>query len=248
MQKTANVLLILTPEEQQAVQDFIGRRLQTLDPDLLTHLQALTQIARQQIQRLQIGRNQYSSSSSRSAQIMAKLHDATVSGLSRLITEGQRTASAKARELKAREEASRQSSGEEADGEGAEGQDQKLDDLLLPCTPEEEGYASSYIEEQVTGLRLPELKLFRDACHDLLTWWESERGQMDSLHFNQFGDINSAKGRVSIRQKREELRQEIFNPFKAFFQELNTRYQRTSREAASGARQQTEIQKNAAGR
>ena len=228
MQKASDALLILSPEEREAAQAYIAKRLRTLDGDQAAQVQELIQCTKSQVHRLQADRERLRSGTTTAAQIMQKLTGAALSGLLNLVAECNRAAHAAsgggggAPATEETEGAAEQ----EADGEV----DEELALFLLNGTPDEEEHAAAHIKERMDNLGLKELELFRDACRELLTWWESERGQSEGLHVEQFGDAQSANGRVAIRQKREELRQQVLNPFKRFYQDVNTRFQRSNRE------------------
>lgn len=225
MQKNKDMLLILSAEERTAAKNFIARRLKTLDKDQLPQLQVLSQLSKQIVRRTQIDKSQYARNPSRAGQLLVKLHDAALVDLQALIKDVEQTTY------------TLHQKSEKAGKTGQDAvEDQKAEDLVIMCDEEEVGHASDVLKERLEKLRVPELKIFRDSCQEVLRWWESERGQIESLHLDAFGDINSASGRLLIRQKREQMQKEVFNPFKAFFREMNTSYQRLSKEAASTAK------------
>ena len=63
-----------------------------------------------------------------------------------------------------------------------------------------------------------------------MKWWQSDQGQQASLHVNQYGDLNSANGRMAIRKARDSMQQETLIPFRSFFQNVNLTYQRKNQE------------------
>jgi len=235
MQKNKNILLILSAEEREEAKSFIARRLKTLTPEQLSDLQILSQLSKQIVRRLQIDKGQYSRSSSRAGKLLAKLHDAALIDLQNMNKSFDQAAyslqqlAQKAKQKKDSKEAI---------------QEQKAEDLMVVCDQEELKHASDVLQDRIGTLRVPELKLFRDSCQEMLSWWESERGQIESLHLDQLGNINSASGRLAIRQKRDQLQRETFNPFKAFFRDINTMYQRNSKDAANKARMRAAQQRN----
>jgi hypothetical protein len=229
MQKASDALLILSPEEREAAQAYIAKRLRSLDGDQAAQVQELIQCTKSQVHRLQADRERLRSGTTTAAQIMQKLTGAALSGLLNLVAECNRAAHAASAGGAGVGPAAGTAEGaaeQEADGDV----DEELASFLFNGTPDEEEHAAAHIKERMDNLGLKELELFRDACRELLTWWESERGQSEGLHIEQFGDAQSANGRVAIRQKREELRQQILNPFKRFYQDVNARFQRSNRE------------------
>ena len=241
MQKTANILLILSAEERQETEKFITRCLKTLDPERVADLQSLTQLGKQQVRRLQLDKSHHARSTNRTSQLMAKLHDTALAGMNGLIKEtNQAGINIQQKMLKKQKD--------KANGSESDAETQKLDELILTVDPDEMRHAADFVQDKLADLRVPELKVFRDACQEMLTWWESDKGQIDSLHLDQHGNVNTAAGRLTIRQKRDELQKEIFNPFKTFFRELNITFQRAFKEASDKARQMAQKQKAEAGR
>ncbi len=236
MRKPADALLILTPEERSAAQKFVEQRLRNLDAGQFAQLQALILMARQQIRRLQVEKENYRSNPSHPSQVMVKLYDSALSGLANLVLESNRASGAKQQKIKnlERENTSNQEGVGKEDKKSAR---EEIEALLLPCTSEEEEHATSYVRQKLNDLQAPELKRCRIVCRELLTWWESDRGQMEGLALNQYGNVNTATGRTAIRQKRGEFEKQAFAPLKAFFQDLNIHYQKTNRELADQARQ-----------
>ena len=238
MAKKSSILLVLTPEERNAAQTFVTRRLQAVDFAQLPQLPALVAALVNQIRHVQKGKDRFRGSSDRAGQIMAKLHDSALSGLAELLSECKRVIAAKTRELKEmKREQTDQKSGEGANGEAVESA-AEVDAFLVPCPEEEEEQALGYIRDQVQKMHPSDIDKFRVACNELITWWDSEPGQMNGLMVNQFGDPRSPQGRLSIRQKREELRKTVFGPFKALFQELTVQYMKARQEAGKAQREQ----------
>lgn len=238
MQKSKNVLLMLTAEERENVQGFIQRRLKTLDTTQINDLQALSQMSKQFVRRWQLDKNQYVRSSTRAGKLMVKLHDVALLDLQNLIKGLDKTT----------HELNIKAQKDQKDGKQDKKSDidQKTEDLIMTFDDEELQHASDYIKDRVNDLRTPDLKTFRDACQEIITWWESERGQVESLHMDQVGNINTGSGRLAIRQKRDEYQESVFNPLKTFFREINTSYQRAAKESADKARIQAQRAKNMA--
>ena len=228
MQKPKNVLLTLNSEERENCQSFIRRRLKTLDIEHLGELQALSQKAKQFIRRWQLEKGQYTRSPSRSGKLMVKLHEIALADMQSLIKEIDQTSY----ELnsKAQRDGKDGKDGKKSDS------DQKADDLIVNWDDEELEHAAEFIKEKTTKLRAPDLKIFRDSCQEIIDWWESECGEIESLHRDQVGNVNTASGRLAIRQKRDEYQYTVLNPLKIFFREINISYQRAVKEAADKAR------------
>ena len=235
MQKSKEVLLILSGEERNAAKTFVSRRLKTLDTEQLSQLQILSQLSKQIVRRIHIDKSQFARDPSRTGKLLTKLHEAALSDFQMIVKEIEQTA------YELHQKVQKAQKGK--DGKNSD-HDQKVDDLLITCDEEELAHASGVLKDKIEQLRVPELKLFRDACQEMLSWWESERGQIESLHLDQLGNIHAASGRLAIRQKREQMQKEIFNPFKSFFREINTSYQRSSKDAANKARMRNAQQRN----
>ena len=60
----------------------------------------------------------------------------------------------------------------------------------------------------------------------------------ESLYISQWGDINTANGRIAIRKIREGHQQDEIGPFRAFFQTVNLIYQKRNQEAQRVQRKQ----------
>ncbi len=230
MQKTAQVLLVLSPEERAAAEEFVQKRLQTISAEHAPGLETLSKSASAHIRRLKVGKERYRRHPSRASQVMVKLYDAAISGMTRLAADC-RGAGGTTRIADPGSQKPGPQDGDTAQAAEAEGTDALAEELVIVATAEEESGAAKHIQKRIEELSLTDLKSFRDACQGLLTWWDSERGQMEGLRLQQFGDVGSSKGRVIIRQKREEIRQDVLTPFKKFFQELNIHFQKASRKA-----------------
>jgi hypothetical protein len=213
-------LLILSADEREKSKSFMKRRFKTLDPELLSQLQILSQLTKQIVRRTQIDKSQSARNPSRAGKLLTKLHEAALIDLQTMIKDMDQ--SAYELDQKVQKQANAKN-GEQIDSE------QKEEELLILCSEEETKHAAGILKDKIENLRIPELKAFRDSCQVLLSWWESEGGQIESLHLGQLGNINSASGRLAIRQKRDQLQRAIFNPFKTFFREINTAYQRSSK-------------------
>ena len=227
MQKSNNVLLMLNAEEKESAQNFIKLRLKTLDTEHLSELTALSQMAKVFIRRWQLEKGQYTRSPSRSSKLLVKLHELALADMQNLIKELEQKIYALNNKI---QEASKDSK------DTAQSDDeQKAEELIVSYEAEELEHASEFIKEKMTKLRIPEIKVFRDSCQEIITWWESERGQIESLHMDQVGNVNTAAGRLAIRQQRDTYQDSVLNPLKTFFREVNTIYQRASKEATDKA-------------
>ena len=109
--------------------------------------------------------------------------------------------------------------------------------LALKTTLSDEELAQEFILQSMEKLRVSDLRVFREACQHLLTWWESDRGQVHGLMIEQHGDVNSAAGRMTIRKKRDWMNQRILQPFKEFYHALNVQHQKASKEMSTYKRQ-----------
>ncbi|MBS11130.1 MAG: hypothetical protein CME19_05945 [Gemmatimonadetes bacterium] len=94
------------------------------------------------------------------------------------------------------------------------------------------------IESYIVHLDTPSIWELRDSTEEVLGWWQTGRGVHDSLHISQWGDINTANGRMSIRKIRKEHQQQEIGPFRQFFQTINLIYQKKDQEAQRAMRQQ----------
>ena len=107
--------------------------------------------------------------------------------------------------------------------------------LALKTTLEED-LAQEFIQQNKKSA-VSDLLVFCEACQHLLTWWESDRGQVHGLMIEQHGDVNSAAGRMTIRKKRDWMNQRILQPFKEFYHALNVQHQKASKEMSTYKRQ-----------
>ena len=102
--------------------------------------------------------------------------------------------------------------------------------LQIEIEPEDEEHALSVIETHIVQMDIAEIRELRDATEELLGWWQTDSGLQESLHIYQWGDVNTAGGRMAIRQAREDLKQEEIGPFRSFFQTINLVYQKKNQE------------------
>ena len=102
--------------------------------------------------------------------------------------------------------------------------------LALKTTLSDEDLAQEFIQQSMEKLRVSDLRVFREACQHLLTWWESDRGQVHSLMIEQHGDVNSSAGRMAIRKNRDRMNQRILQPFKEFYHALKVQLPESQQE------------------
>lgn len=225
MPKTQDLLLILSSEERDAAEDFIQRKLKLLDAEALPQLELIGSSARTILE--QIGRDSAKfNTSSKTGKVLAKIYRSAQEGLAHLIRECNLAASQKQRE-----------SGDEASAEGADDQEE-LDKLRVAVDEEDEEYALSVIESSIADMNTQQIRELRDSTEEILTWWQTDGGMHESLHINQWGDINTANGRMAIRKVREEFQREEIAPFRGFFQQINLIHQKKNQEARRISRQE----------
>ena len=225
MQKTQELLLILNNEERDAAEDFIQRRLKFLDSDSLTDLELVGSTARTLLEQIRQDSLRFDASS-RAGKVLSRIYANAQEGFAHLIKECNLAASQKKKEV------------QPGDGdESVEEADSDLSKLSIEVDEEEEEYAWSVIESSIADMTTPEIRELRDSTEELLGWWQTDRGMHESLHVNQWGDVNTANGRMAIRKAREEFQQEEIGPFRSFFQTVNLIYQKKNQEIQNAARQ-----------
>jgi hypothetical protein len=223
MQKTQELLLILTNEEREAAENFIQRKLKFLDSDALTDLELVGSTARSVLSQTQQDAGRFDTTS-RAGKVLARIYANAQEGLAHLIRECNLAVSQKKREIP--------ETGEEAEGKSAD-----LEGLTIQVDEEEEDHAWSVIESSIAEMDTPQIRELRDATEELLGWWQTDGGMHESLHINQWGDVNQANGRIAIRKVREEHQLQEIGPFRAFFQTVNLIYQKKNQEIQNAARQ-----------
>jgi hypothetical protein len=223
MQKTSEVLLILSPEERNAAQKFVEQRIRTFDAEQATQIEELSRLTAQQIRRLQVDKRRIHSTSRQAAKITLKLYDVALSGLAYILSECKKSITHIERDL---------SNGQEESSD-APRPAEETENLALKTTLDEEDVALDYIRQRMEDLRASDLRVFRETCQHLITWWESDRGQVQGLMIEQHGDVITAAGRMAIRKRRDRMTQRVLQPFKEFYHELNVHYQKVSKEMIS---------------
>jgi len=225
-QKTQELLLILSNEERDEAEEFMQRRLKLLDAEAVTELELLGNSARTVLEATRETALKFDPTS-RAGKVLQRIYANAQEGLAHLIRECNLAASQKQRE------------GPASDGdEDVEDADADLGKLRIEIDEEDEEYAWSVIESSIAEMETPRLRELRDATEELLGWWQTEQGMHESLHINQWGDVNTANGRMAIRKVREEHQQQEIGPFGAFFQTVNLIYQKKNQEAQCVMRQQ----------
>ena len=218
MQKTQELLLILSNEERDAAEEFILRQLKLLDVESLPRLELVGASARAVLEQIRQGSSKLDSSS-RAGKMFARIYSSALEGFAHLIRECNLTTSQKRKEVPAAD-----GEGESDDGESG------LGGLEVEIEQENEEHALSVIETSIAQMDTAEIRELRDATEELLGWWQTDTGLQESLHLYQWGDVNTAGGRMAIRQAREDLQQEEIAPFRSFYQTINLIYQKKNQE------------------
>jgi hypothetical protein len=227
MNKPENLLLILSQEERDASEDYIRRRMKLLSSDKAVDLLEVGKSARSSLDLFRENRSRLDPSSA-TGKLMTRIYDSALAGYAQLINECNLTASTLQKAAKAASDAN---SAAKDDGEPTDtGATRLLGGLEIESTPEDEKNAQEIMAATLVDLDLLAIKTLRDACESLLKWWQSDHGQQESLHVNQYGDLQTATGRMAIRKARDDLHEETIVPFRGFFQEINLTYQRKNQE------------------
>ncbi len=229
-------LLFLSSEEKKKAQDYISQRLNGVEVDNLEALTCLIIDAKRAMSQVEAGRARFKGAANNYAKIMARLYDEAMMGYAQLLQASNRAQTAKEREQKNAQRAglASLSAGESAGIEGQLSYEERKEFLLEP-NEEEEADALAFIQERIQEIEFNQLSFFRDTTQQLLTWWDSTQGQTEGLMLDQFGSINTVQGRRVIRERHEEMKQKTLNPFKTWFQNLNTMYLKKRKEEAEKA-------------
>ncbi len=222
MKNPQELLLILSQEEREAAEDFLRRRLKFLGPDKVPDIEKLAGSARSSLEQVRETRNRLNPSS-KAGKLMTRIYDSALTGYALLVKECNLTVS----NLQ-KAEPSEAPDGDTKDGEVIAGS--PLGNLEIEASPEDEQRALDIVSSTLEELDLATTKTLRDACESLLKWWQSDQGQQASLHVNQYGDLNTANGRMAIRKARDDLQQDVLVPFRSFFQDVNLAYQKKNQE------------------
>jgi hypothetical protein len=206
--KAEDLVIALSREAYVEAEDFIARRIKLLASRPLDLAALLTAtrgvVSRQQAESARLD-------GSRFGRLRFKMFQASLSGLAQI-------AAGCARAVTSGGKAARESGGGTGPG-AASGPIVSLDDG-------QRARGAEALRHYVEGLSVGDLAQFREACEDLLAWWDSEKGLSTSLCIQQHGNIATSAGRVAIRAAREKMARETLTPFKAFYQDLSLRYRR----------------------
>jgi transcriptional regulator with XRE-family HTH domain len=230
-------LLFLNPEDRKKAQEYIAKRLGVLDPEELPLLGRLITDTKRTMSQVEAGRARFRGVANAYAKVVGRLYDESLVGFAQLLQVCNRTYASKERELKSlkRAEVASQDGRTEVAPLEERMSPEERQILLLEPTEEEEAAALDFIDKRVQAMEIPDLMAFREAIQRLITWWESAQGQMEGLMLSQFGHIHTVQGRRVIREKYEEMQQRVLNPFKTWFQTLNSVVLRKRKEAAERA-------------
>ena len=222
MDNLKEILLILTQEERDAAEEFVQRRMKLLGPERISDIQDLGSSARSSLKQIRDIRGRLNLSS-KAGKLLARIFDTALGGYAQLVQDCNLAASPLQKA-----DAPKPSEGEasEEDGDSTS----PLGDLGIETTPIDERNALDILESTLAELDVLAVKDVRDACETLLKWWQSDHGQQESLHVNQYGDLNTGNGRMAIRKAWDELQQETLMPFLGFFQNVNLTYQKKNQE------------------
>ena len=226
MQKTQELLLILNNEERDAAEEFLNRRLKLLDAEQTNELEQIVASGRTVLEQIQLAGTRLDNTS-KTGKMMVRIYESAQEGLARLIRDCNLGVSQKKREADASDSE-----------EGDEPRGAALEQLIIETDSEEEEYAEIVIDSSIAEMTTVEIRELRDSCEELLGWWQTEGGMQESLRINQWGDINTANGRMAIRKAREDFQQEEIAPFRAFFQTINLVYQKKNQEITRIQRQE----------
>jgi hypothetical protein len=102
--------------------------------------------------------------------------------------------------------------------------------LIIETEPEDEVHTWSVIESSLAEMTPADIRELRDACEEILSWWQTEGGMQKSLHINQWNEVNTANGRLAIRKAREDFQAEEIAPSLGFYQTVNLIYQKKNQE------------------
>ena len=231
-------LLFLSPEERKKAQEYMTQRLNLLDPESLHAIGGLMAVTKRSMGLIETGRARFKGAPNTYAKVMGRLYDEALIGYAQLLQQCNRAFAAKERELKDIQRgkaASAAAKKEDLSRLEEQSMPDELRGLLLRPSEDEVASALDHIQKRVQEMEMEDLSFLRDSTQRLLTWWESPQGQTEGLMVSQFGEIGSVQGRRVIRQKYEEMQQEVLSPFKAWFQNLNTLYMRKRKAYAEAA-------------
>ena len=224
MQKTQELLLILSAEERDAAENFIRRKLNLLDADSLTELEGVEASGRAVLEQIRKNSSKINARS-RAGKMLTRIYSSALEGFENLIRECDRAISQKKKDI------SPKSVDEESND-----LEPVLDKLMIEINSEDEEHAGSVIDTAIAEMDLVQMRELRDSAEELLAWWQTDSGLHESLHIDQWGDVNTAIGRMAIRKTRDEFQKEEILPFRSFFQIINVIYQKKNQETQRASR------------
>ena len=160
--------------------------------------------------------------------MLQRIHKNALEGLAHLIKECNLATSAKKKEAPPANQPAEDSGNSDA----------ALGKIYVEIEPEDKEHAWSVMKSAIAEMETPQIRELRDSTEVLLGWWQTDRGMHESLYISQWGDINTANGRIAIRKIREGHQQDEIGPFRAFFQTVNLIYQKRNQEAQRVQRKQ----------
>lgn len=224
MPKTEDLLLILSPEERDAAEEFVQRRLMLLDADSLPQLELIGKTARDTLEKVGHDIDRIDSSS-KTGKFLIRIYQSAQQGLAHLVRQCGLTAAQMKKEAPIPSE------------EATSAEPLDADKLQIEIDSEDEEYALTVIDSAIADLDASKIRELRNATEELLTWWQTDGGMHQSLHIDQWGDVNTALGRRAIRSAREENQRSEVDPFRGFFQKINLIYQKKNQEIQRQMRQ-----------
>ena len=201
-----------------AAEEFLNRKFKLLDAEQTNELEQIAASGRTVLEQSQLA-GAGLDTTSKAGKMMVRIYGSAQEGLARLIRDCNLSLSQK------KKEAAKSNSEEGDEPRGA-----ALEKLIIETDSQEEEYAGGVIDSSIAEMATAEIRELRDSCEELLGWWQTEGGMQESLHINQWGDINTANGRMAIRKAREDFQQEEIAPFRGFFQTINLVYQKRNQE------------------
>jgi hypothetical protein len=217
MQKTQELLQILNDEERDAAEEFLNRKFKLLNAEQTNELEQIAASGRTVLEQSQLA-GAGLDTTSKAGKMMVRIYGGAQEGLARLIRDCNLGLSQKKKEaVKGHSE------------EGDETRGAALEKLIIETDSEEE-YAGNVIDSSIAKMTTAKIRELRDSCEKLLGWWQKEGGVQESLHINQWGNINTATGWIAIRKAREEFQQEEIAPFRGGSQTINLVYKKKNQE------------------
>ena len=201
MQKTQELLQILNDEERDAAEEFLNRKFKLLDAEQTNELEQIAASGRTVLEQSQLA-GAGLDTTSKAGKMMVRIYGGAQEGLARLIRDCNLGLSQKKKEA--------------VNGHSEEGDETRgaaLEKLIIETDSEEE-YAGNVIDSSIAEMTTAKIRELLDSCEKLLGWWQKDGGTQESLHINQWGNINTATGWIAIRKARKEFQQEEIAPFR----------------------------------